>query len=134
MAVTYAMPSTFLAGRHLLDGASVNKTIAEPPLSQATGFTALAAGGQTGATQLYGTLARVDTVASGNDSVMLPPSGTGKPIIVTNNAASNSMQVFGQGSDTINGVASGTGVAQAAGKTALYVSPAIGVWFRLLGA
>jgi hypothetical protein len=133
MAVTYTQPNTFLAGRHLMDGSTVNKTIGEPPYSQSTGFVALAGGGQTGATQLLGTIARVDTVATAADSVMLPASGTGKPIVVINNTAT-SMQVFGQAGDTINGVATGTGVAQAAGKTALYVSPAAGVWFRLLSA
>jgi hypothetical protein len=36
------------------------------------------------------------------------------------------MQVFGSGTDTINGVATATGVAQAAGKTGIYVATTTG--------
>lgn len=102
-----------------------------------TAFTAFAGGGQASATALgYGT-SRVDTVGSAADSVKLPTAVIGARCLVINNAASNSMQVFGSGTDTINGVATGTGVAQAAGKAALYVcttaAPAA-AWFRLLSA
>lgn len=133
MSVSYTLQQIFQPGFRSLNGEGINRAIAEPQWSQAAGFAALAGGGQAGATQLYGTIAEVGTVASAGDSVMLPASGTGKPIIVVNGTAT-SMQVFGQGSDTINGVAFGTGVAQAAGKSALYISPASGIWFRLLSA
>ena len=65
---------------------------------------------------------------------------TGMKILVHNGHASNSMQVFGAGVDTINGVATATGVAQAAGKSALYYAvadgdgTAVGAWFRVLSA
>lgn len=129
---TYFLKQIFPAGFRLLGGETATKAVAEPPWSQGDGFVALASGGQTGATQLFGTIARVSTVANAADSVMLPASN-GQPIVVIN-GDTNSMQVFGQAGDTINGVATGTGVAQAAGKTALYVSPAPGVWFRLLSS
>lgn len=48
------------------------------------------------------------------------------------NAGANAMQVFGSGSDTINGAASGTGVSQPAGKVASYICTASGKWSRLL--
>jgi hypothetical protein len=60
----------------------------------------------------------------------------GQQIIVINNTA-NSMQVFGSGTDTINGVATATGVAQAAGKHAIYTAVSTGAaaaWFRNLSA
>jgi hypothetical protein len=47
------------------------------------------------------------------------------------------MQVFGSGTDTINGVATATGVAQAAGVAALYLCTAVGAvnkWNRFLQA
>jgi hypothetical protein len=47
------------------------------------------------------------------------------------------MQVYGSGTDTINGVVTATGVAQAAGKTGIYVATTTGAaaaWFRLLSA
>jgi len=131
---TYTLQQLFQAGFRLLGGESVSKAIAEPNWSTYTGVVALAGGGQTGATPLLGTVNSVDTVASANDSVSLPAAtGRGKPVVVINSTAT-SMQVFGAGTDTINGVATGTGVAQAAGKTAVYISAASGAWYRLLSA
>jgi len=93
-------------------------------------ITALAGGGQTGATQLLDGVNRVDTEATANDSVMLPATvGTagGKIAVVINNTAT-SMQVYGAGTDTINGVATGTGVAQAANTVKFYVCTLPGAW------
>lgn len=104
--------------------------------SYKSGLTALAGGGQTGATLLPAAINEVTTVASGNDSVMLPLAAPGMVLHVVNAAASNSMQVFGNsaGSDTINGTAGSTGVAQAAGKSATYFCPVAGKWYRNLSA
>lgn len=105
--------------------------------SVVTGITAHAGGGQTSATPLTGGINSVDTVATGADSVALPLAVAGTTIQVLNNAASNSMQVFGAGTDTINGIATGTGVAQAAGKLGEFVctkSAPAGTWFRNLSA
>lgn len=103
-----------------------------------TGITAHAGGGQASAVALTGLVNSVDTVATAADSVKLPaPTIKGQAVVVINNAATNSMQVFGSGTDTINGVATGTGVAQAAGKTAIYIAMGVGTainWFRLLSA
>jgi hypothetical protein len=87
-----------------------------------TGLTALAGGGQTGATALGYGLNQVGTVASGSDSVQLPACSVGAVVYVTNDGA-NSMQVFGAvgRTDTINGTAGATGVAQANGAHAIYV-------------
>jgi hypothetical protein len=105
--------------------------------SVVTGITALAGGGQTGATLLTGQINSVDTVATAADSVALPaPSYVGQEIRVLNNSA-NSMQVFGSGTDKINGVATGTGVAQAGGKFAIYQALSVGTaanWYRNLSA
>lgn len=102
-----------------------------------TGLTAHAGGGQASATPLTGQYNSVDTVATGADSVALPlPTEVGQLIVVVNNTAA-SMQVFGSGTDTINGVATATGVAHAAGKTAVYIAASKGTaanWFRLLSA
>jgi hypothetical protein len=100
----------------------------------ATGITAHSGGGQSSAFALTHFASSVDTVAAGNDSVKLPASGAGKTFLVLNNAASNSMQVYGTGSDTINGVTASTGVAQAAGKLGLFYCFAAGNYARLLSA
>lgn len=95
--------------------------------------TALAGGGKTGATPLTAAINRIGTCATAADSVLLPPALKGIDVFLMNDGAA-SAQVFGQGTDTINGVATGTGVAQANAKSALYVCYADGAWVRLLSA
>jgi hypothetical protein len=99
--------------------------------SYTSGITAYAAGGQTGATKLTASINVVTTVGSAAGSVALPVAVPGLSVYVTNGAASNSMQVFGQTPDTINGVATGTGVAQAAGVSAVFVCAAVNKWYRI---
>ena len=106
-------------------------------------LTAFAGGGQANATLLPNGSNVVATVATAADSVKLPLSAPGAMITVVNTSA-NSMQVFGSGTDTINDVATATGVAQAAGKIAIYVcttggkiapdTPVAGKWYRNLSA
>lgn len=107
------------------------------PGSVVTGIIAHAGGGQASATPLTGQFNSVDTVATLADSVALPAATyVGQEVEVVNNSAT-SMQVFGAGTDTINGVATATGVAQAAGKMAVYKAATIGpaaAWFRHLSA
>lgn len=103
---------------------------AEMVWSRTNSITAFAGGGQTNATALTSRINRVTTVATAADSVKLPATtgGLGLWCIVINSGA-NSLQAFGAGTDTINGVATATGVAIAAGKVGVYFSPAAGVWF-----
>lgn len=126
----------FLGG--VLTTIHVNTGAIFAPGSVATGITAHAGGGQASATLLTAQYNRVDTVATAADSVKLPPpSFVGQVIAITNNDSADSLQVFGSGTDTINGVATATGVAQAAGKTAYYHAETIGTaasWRRLLSA
>lgn len=78
----------------------------------------------------------VTTVASGNDSVAMERLATGTRYMtwVYNADASDSMQLFGQGTDTIDGVATGTGVAIAAGRGRLLYDYALGKWLSFYGA
>lgn len=89
--------------------------------SYENGITAHAGGGQTAAYQLSAQLSTIATCATAADSVVLPPiaawgvtdsrpGGQGMLIFIRNNGA-KACQVFGKASDTINGVASGTGVS-----------------------
>lgn len=71
---------------------------------------------------------RVTTVATAGDSVMLPPAQPGLGLIVVNHGA-NSMQVFGQPGDTINDVASATGVPQMANSWVFYGCFTAGNWY-----
>src|ERR1044071_8736408 len=75
-------------------------------------LTAHAGGTQAAALALTSIMNILATVATAGDSVKLPPAVIGLVIGVLNNGA-NSAQVFGAGTDNINGVATATGVAQA---------------------
>jgi hypothetical protein len=105
----------------------------------AAAVTAFAGGGQTSATQLDYGLSNVTVVATGNDSVKLPPCVAGAWCFLRNVTAT-SMTVYGYGTDTIDSVASATGNAQAGTKGKLYfgvVGTGTGVagnWVSLLGA
>ena len=89
---------------------------------------AFAGGGQVGATLLSPDVNRVITVASIGDSVRLPAATSPISVVVINSTA-NSMQVYGTGSDTINGVASGAGIPQLGNSIDFYVAGTPGQWF-----
>ena len=90
-------------------------------------LTAHAGGGQASALQITSEVNRVTTVATSGDSVVLPASVAGLTVLI-NNSGANPMQVYGLGSDTINGVAAATGVSQMPGSEVIYVCPSAGNW------
>lgn len=88
-----------------------------------------AGGGQALAFQIGNTeMTRVGTVATAGDSIMLPPAQPGIGLLIVNHGA-NSMQVFGQPSDTINDVASATGVPQMQNSAVFYFCFTAGAWY-----
>lgn len=103
-----------------------------PTFIPATGLTAHAGGGQASALALTAKVNVVNTVATAADSVALPLAQAGLVCVVTNAAAANAMQVFGSGTDTINNVATGTGISMVAGTTKTFYctsgAPA-GTWY-----
>lgn len=99
--------------------------------SLTTGITAFAGGGQTNATALVKDFNRVTTVATAADSVRLPVSVAGMENVVVNDAAV-AMQVFGAGTETIDGIATATGISQAAGSTVVYRCFVAGNWIATL--
>lgn len=127
---------TFVRGKALQDGDALNKLSGLIGSTQ-NNITAQADTTKANATPIDAVKARVATVAGAADSVLLPPGYPGLQITLYN-AGDNSMQVFGSGLDTINGVATGTGVAHGNGKTAIYtcydVVAGVGLWSQLLGA
>jgi hypothetical protein len=102
-----------------------------------TGLTAHAGGGQGSALALSVTksIHNVTVVATANDSVALPlATGSGAVHWVKNSDSTDSLQLFGSGTDTIDGVATGTGVAIAAGKGRICIDIASGAWISMLSA
>lgn len=100
--------------------------------SNVDALTAHAGGGQGSALALSKEVNRISTVATAGDSVKLPASVAGLSIIVINSGA-NSMQVYGAGTDTINDVATATGVAQQPNSIEVYACPVAGKWYADMG-
>lgn len=134
----------FQASGGIYDTASVNQLANAAQLSPSANLklinqfaedsiTAKAGGGKTNARVLTAQVNRITVCATAADSVLLPPSAAGLSVTVINSGAA-SAQVFGAGIDTINGVATGTGVSQAAGVTVTYICLTAGAWFTLVGA
>ena len=134
--VTDLFPSFSPPGFRLVDAGEL-KQQAELLFGVAAGLTALAGGGQSGATLLTGAINEVSTVATTSDSVMLPPGVPGRQVVAINNGA-NTMQVYGQLTETIAAnnattqAASTTGVAQATTTVGIYFCFSTGKWKQLL--
>lgn len=91
----------------------------------ATGFTAGTVQTQAGATLLTTIgINTVDTNATAGNGVRLPSFPVGATVIVSNTTV-NAVQVYGAGTDTINAVATATGVSIPAGKTAEFFATSL---------
>lgn len=89
---------------------------------------------QAGATQITADVTTVNTStapAAGTllgDGVVLPQVGSGTDKIFLINNTANPVQVYGFGSDTINGVAGSTGIAMAPNSADVYIEASPGAW------
>lgn len=101
-----------------------------------TGLTALASGGATGATAITGAYVTFTTVASDNDSGILPADmPQGARIMVANLDSAEDVKIFPNTGGTINGAAADTGLAVGQQQTVEFVQ--IGTdgltWIAMLG-
>ncbi len=95
-----------------------------------TGLTAHSGGGQSSATALtLGAFNNITTVAVAADSVKLPASFVGATAVVSNQGA-NAAQIFGTSPDTINGVATGTGISIPVGAIFVFTCAVVGNWLQ----
>lgn len=104
-----------------------------PTVSFANSLTAKAGGGQSAATPITTVVNRYTTVATNNDSATLPPAQGGVQVTITN-AATNSMNVFPNLGDQINGAGANISYALAGGKTANFSSAGPTFWHAVLSA
>lgn len=123
------------AGAYPQSGGLIPGTIPAPAAQ--LGLTAQADGTKANATALGYGVNTITTVAGAADSVLLPYAYPGAVVIVINTVAT-AIQVFGKGTDTIDGVATGTGIDQAASARAVYYATAgtgdgsdAGAWFSM---
>lgn len=84
------------------------------------GVTALAGGGKTSAVQLDYGVTQISVCATAANSVKLPYAFPGAVCFIANDGAA-AAQVFGRGTDTIDAVATGTGVALTNAKRAWFI-------------
>lgn len=131
---TAVAPTPFQPGFRLADGQDLNNAFDYPITSSQDTITATPAGTQANSFQLTAAISRVTIVANANDGVKLPPAKVGTTVVVMNSAATNAMQVFGSGTDTINAVAFATGVSQLAGTTVAYRCLTSGAWVFSTGS
>lgn len=101
--------------------------------SASDALTAHAGGTQAAALLLTSVVNRVSTVATAADSVKLPLAIAGAICIVINDAV-NSLQAFGSGTDTINDVATATGIPVQGKTMAVFfcsTAAAAGKWYSI---
>lgn len=129
-----ATPTRLQAGQRLADNDTLNTLLATPMWETKPGIVALAGGGLSANTPAL-TLGsnEVVTVASGADSVVLPKAVPGSVVFVAN-AGASAMQVFANGSDTIDGTAGATGISVANAKRIMFVAADLGQWYSILTA
>lgn len=143
-AIADLFPS-FIPGPRLIDGGELAELVNQL-FSTKIGLTALAGGGQAGATLLPAAYNSVDTVATSSDSVMLPLALPGSAIAVYNNSTTT-LAVFGQANNPNTGVgdtiaahnsqtqqATAVGVTQATTLVAIYQCYKSGQWKQVLSS
>lgn len=103
------------------------------PFAVATGLTAKAGGGQSGATALTGNVNRITVCATAADSAILPPAVVGRRVSVYN-AGAASANIFPQTGESINSGAANAAFAVATTKGAIFECVATGLWNAVLSA
>lgn len=110
-------------GRWLLGVAAGNNRAYQNGIVAHAGGTKAAAFQLPAGVQLF----EIDTVATNGDSVLMPAALQGQIVMVTNNGAAT-LDVYGRGTDTINGVATATAFTIAAGASAILFCAKNGNW------
>lgn len=101
---------------------------ASSEFSSATALTAHSGGGKGSALALTAQINNVTTVAATHDSVLAPPATAGAIAVITNSAA-NTMDIYGQGTDTINATVTANPTSLEGGGTIVLWSPVAGKWY-----
>ena len=125
--MTAVVPAPFQTFYRLLDGQGVDTALAFPQVATEDSITASTTQTQAGAYQLTAPLSRITTSASAGNAVALPKANLGLDYTIINDGA-NAIQVYGTNPDTINGVATATGISQPAGTAYQYTVTTSGNW------
>lgn len=103
-----------------INGGTLNNLIQKLLGSVEDGITATAGGTKALAYPLFAAINRISVCANAGDSVLLPPNPfVGQLVQIINDGAQNA-DIYGANSDTIDGVATATGVVLSAASRAFF--------------
>lgn len=122
-----------LGGTKYVDFSTISSTFSNFVVEGSSSITAGTTQTQAGATPITTQRVKV-TVGTSGDGVKLPSAIVGLEVSVYNSSASNPMQVYGSGTDTINGQTSTVGVSQPASSIDIYICVSAGTWVAEVGA
>jgi len=109
----------------LINGNTLNQLFGAPQFSAENGITATAGGTKATARLLKATINQLSVVATNTDSVKLPANPQpGNVVFIANDGAAVA-QVFGSNNDTIDGVATATGVALTNATRCFYICASV---------
>lgn len=111
-------PAQYTTSKQLIAGSDFNNVVAQLNSAE-DAITATPAGTQATSYQLKSAVNTIATVATAADGVKLPKGFVGLEVWIRNDDA-DAIQVFGYNPDTINGVATATGVVQNGSTTTIY--------------
>lgn len=127
--MTVGIAPTNGSGPGLQDGQWLLAVAAGGNRSYKNGITATAGGTKAAAFQLPASvqLFEIDTVATNGDSVLMPAAKAGQICMVFNNGAAT-LDIYGRGTDTINGAATATAFTLATDTCAIFFCAKNGAW------
>lgn len=128
MAITGIQPPQG-SGPQLIDGTWLNGLAGGLNNSFINGVVAHAGDTKAAAFQIPAAckIVWVETVTTTGDSVLLPAAQTRNMLMVYNGGA-QSLNLYGRGTDTINGVATATAYTLTAGQSAIFFCGKTGQW------
>ena len=125
MAGSMTLYTCATAGNWYSEGLGTGYSGSLQTLSFTDSITAHSGGTQALGVLLTSSINRISVAAALGDSVLLPVSAQGMQITIINNGAAPA-GVFGSGTDTINGIATSTGVLQYPNSVVTYSCPTVG--------
>ncbi len=123
----------------LINGNTLNQLFGYPQFSTENAITATASGTKATARLLKATVNQISVCATTADSVKLPANPQPGNVVFIANDGAAAAQVFGSNSDTIDAVATATGVALSAATRAFFIcasvsAAGVAAWVSQAGA
>lgn len=122
-----------LIPRNFMDP-EVKKLLVDEIDTVAGALTASTSSDQAGGVPITKDFTVFDTVGTAGDSATLPKALPGRSLVVKNNAAANSMDIFPSSGESINALSGDAAYALAVTKSVLFFCVVAGKWHTILTA